>query len=274
MNDLLKLILKSHFLILFLILESVSIYLSVRNTEKASIFISSANSISGFFYEKVQFINNYFSLKSQNELLVKENEKLKNFIAQNKISPLNRSESIEQTGFFYIAASVINNSVQKPHNILTINKGKSNQIHENMAVISDNGIVGVVSVVGNNYSTVISILNSSLGISAKLERTGFYGTLKWDEEDYRYSILYDIPDHSSVYVGDKIVSSGYSAIFPEGIPIGTVASYEKIKETSFYRIKVKLSQDLKNLNHVYLIDYFGRDEQIKIQDSTILKYQF
>ncbi len=274
MKDLLKFLLKSHFFLLFLVLESISIFLAVKDSEKANIFVTSANSLSGFFHKKVSTVNDYFTLREQNDYLKEENEQLKNYVNRMLASDFSISKEIEKSGHFYQSALVVKNSVYKPHNIITLNKGKNDGIREDMAVLSDAGIIGIVAVAGKNYCTVVSLLNSKLGISSKIERTDYYGSLIWDEKNYRYSILYDIPDHSSLYVGDKVVTAGYSAIFPEGLTIGTVSEFEKEKESSFYKIKVKLSQDFKKLKHVYIVDYFGKDERSQLEDSTILRFQF
>lgn len=274
MNDLLKFLLKSHFFMLFLVLETISIFLVVKDTENAGIFVSSANSVTGFFHKKVSSVNDYFSLRNENDSLKAENETLRNYVNSISSSNVNISKTIEETGHFYQSAIVVKNSVYKPHNIITLNKGEKDGIRKDMAVLSDAGVVGTVAVVGDSYCTVVSLLNSKLGISSKIERTDYFGSLKWDEKNYRYSILYDIPDHSPLYIGDKVVTAGFSAIFPQGITIGTVAEFEKEKESSFYKIKIKLSQDFKRLKHVYIVDYFDREERIQLQDSTIMLYQF
>lgn len=274
MRDFLKFILSSHFFLLFLLLESISIFLIVRNTEKADLFISSANSVSGFFHKNIASISDYFSLKNDNELLKLENEKLKNYIHLKDKESYIYSEEIEETGSYYISAKVIKNSVYNPYNFITINKGESDGLKEDMAVVSDAGVVGIVANVSKNYASVISLLNLNLSINAKIKRTNFFGSLKWDREDYRYVYLYDIPDHSSLYVGDEVITGGFSSIFPEGIKIGTVQEFEKEKQNSFYKIKVKLSQDFKKLKHVYAVDYSGRTERLILEDSTARRFNY
>jgi rod shape-determining protein MreC len=143
-----------------------------------------------------------------------------------------------------------------------------------MAVVSDAGVIGVVAKSGKNYASVISILNLKYGLNAKIKRTGFFGELKWDGNDYRYVYLYDIPVYSSVYIGDEIVTTGFSIVFPEGIAIGTVESFEKEQQSSFYQIKVKLNQDFKNLENVYVIDFNGKEEIKQIIDTTMKIYEF
>jgi rod shape-determining protein MreC len=274
MRDFLKFILNSHFFLLFLLLESISIFLIVRNTEKADLFISSANSVSGFFHKNIAGISDYFSLKNDNELLKLENEKLKNYIHLKDKESYIYSEEIEETGSYYISAKVIKNSVYNPYNFITINKGESDGLKEDMAVVSDAGVVGIVANVSKNYASVISLLNLNLSINAKIKRTNFFGSLKWDREDYRYVYLYDIPDHSSLYVGDEVITGGFSSIFPEGIKIGTVQEFENEKQNSFYKIKVKLSQDFKKLKHVYAVDYSGRTERLILEDSTARRFNY
>ena len=166
----------------------------------------------------------------------------------------------------------IKNSIYKPNNIITLNKGKNDGIIKDMAVISNAGVVGIVINTSNNYCTAISLLNSKLSINAKVKRTNFFGTLYWNGESYKYTTLSDIPDHTTLYKGDEIVTAGFSTIFPEGITIGTVQSFEKLG--SFYKIKVKLSQDFNKLRNVYIIDYLEKEEIMQLEDSTYLRYQF
>ena len=274
MKEFINFIKSAHFFLLFLILETISVFLIIRNTENEIGFLNSANVVSGFIQSKITKISNYFSLISENEKLVKENNLLHNYISITYPEVDMYSPEIQNLGYFYKSAKVVKNSVNKPFNILTVDIGSQNGIHENMAVVSDDGIVGITAVSGRKYSTVISILNMKLEISAKVDRTNYHGIIKWDGNNPEYVILTDIPVYSSLYVGDKIVTDGYSAIFPENIRIGTVYEFEKDTQSTFYNIKVKLSQDFRKLNYVYLIDYHDKDERIQLEDSTIIRYQF
>ena len=274
MKEFINFIKSAHFFLLFLVLETVSVFLIVRNTEKEIGFLNSANVVSGFFQSEITKISNYFSLISENEKLVKENNLLHNYINFTHPEVNLYSPEIQNSGYFYKSAEVVKNSVNKPFNILTVDKGSKNGIHENMAVVSNDGVVGVTAVIGKRYSTIISILNTKLEISAKVKRTNYHGIIKWDGNNPEYVILTDIPVYSSLYVGDKIVTGGYSAIFPENITIGTVSEFEKDIQSTFYNIKVKLSQDFRKLDYVYLIDFRDKDERIQLEDSTIIRYQF
>ena len=274
MKEFLNFIKSAHFFLLFLLLEIISILLIVKNTEKASGFLNSANAVSGFFHSKITNISDYFSLKTDNAKLIKENYLLHNYINSTLTEKNLYSPEIQNLGLFYKSAKVVKNSINKPYNILTVNKGILNGIHENMAVISNDGVIGITAVTGKKYTTVISILNTKLEISAKVKRTNYHGIVKWDGKNPEYVLLTDIPVYSSLFIGDNIVTGGYSSIFPENIKIGTVSEVEKDKQSTFYNIKVKLSQDFRKLENVYLIDYKGIDERNRLEDSTVTMFQF
>ncbi len=274
MKDFLSFIKSIHFFLLFLLLELISIFFVVRNNEKAFLFINSANVVSGFFHARINNISDYFSLQSENSKLAEENKRLRTALFYLKQTDEHYLKRVEDYGLFYKSAKVVKNSINKPHNILTVDKGRSQGIVENMAVVSSGGIVGITAVVGKNYATVISVLNTKVGFSAKIKRTNYHGIAKWDGTNPEYVLLTDIPVYSSLQKGDTVITGGYSAIFPEGLKIGTVAEFSKDTQSTFYNIKVKLEQDFRKLNHVYLIDRRGSQEIIPLEDSTNMLYRF
>ena len=141
-------------------------------------------------------------------------------------------------------------------------------IEKEMGVISSKGVVGIVNNVSENYSTVISVLNTRLKVSVKLEETGYFGALEWDGKTFDQAVLNEIPRHATVNVGDLVETSGYSAIFPEGILIGTVHEVDLDKGESFYTIKVKLSVNFKDLAFVEVIGNVMREEQVELEKDT------
>lgn len=185
-----------------------------------------------------------------------------------KIEKALKNDSLRQ--YFYTPATVINNTIYRKTNYLTINKGTRHGVLPDMAVISANGIVGVVQNASKNYATIISVLNTKLGVSAKLKNSKFYGSIKWDGLNYRKVILNEIPNHAVIHLGDSVVTSGYSIIFPEGIMIGTISDFAEDSEGSnFYDIKLKLSTDMKKLNHVFVVGNFLKDEQKELEKAII-----
>ena len=150
-------------------------------------------------------------------------------------------------------------------NYLTINKGSKDGIKKEMGVIDQKGIVGVVHNVSTNYSTVRSILHSESMISAGLTKTDYYGSLIWEGKNPTIVRLKDVPKHANIQVGDSVVTTAYSSIFPQGIPIGTVTEVIDKDELSFKELNVKLINDLSNSVYVYTIENKLKEEKLELE---------
>ena len=204
--------------------------------------------------------------------MAKENSRLLNIIEStyksDEIFFRSVSDSIYNQRYRYTLARIVNNSVNKKHNFLTLNKGSLQGLRPEMAVVSDGSIIGVIKGVSKNYSTVISLLNLDLKISAKVKKNGYFGSLSWDGQGYQTAILSEIPLHADIQAGDTIITSGYSSIFPEGIQIGFIKDFEE-KGGSFYEIKVKLSTDFKSLNNVNVIGNLLQIEKIELEEQAL-----
>ncbi|TRX63991.1 rod shape-determining protein MreC [Carboxylicivirga sp. M1479] len=270
MRNFIRFIIKYHFTILFFIIEAVSLLLVINyNAYQRSSFLSSSSSVSGGILKRYSAGSEYLMLRDINEDLARENAYLRSRLpesfraSRDYFNLVNDSTSMQE--YIYRSARVINNSTHRRFNYLTLNKGRLNGIEPEMGVISNKGAVGIVKNVSDNYSTVISIINTRLKISAKLKESGFFGSLEWDGTSYQHVYLLDIPRHANVSVGDLVVTSGYSSIFPEGILLGNVEDVELDKGASFYRIRVKLSVDFKNLSFVEVIGHNSIAEQINLE---------
>jgi len=272
MQNLIRFLIRYHFSLLFILIEALAIFLLVQNNNyQKTKFVGFTRNIKGSFYQQSVKINNYFHLKEENQKLAKENAQLKNFIAKNLETRVDSfktvTDSIYNQQYRYIRADIINNSINKQHNYITIDKGSMDGIEREMGVISPNGIVGIISGVSKHFATAISVLNSELKISAQLKNSGHFGSLSWSGRDYRFVQLKDIPLHADINTGDTIVTSGYSAIFPEGIMIGFVEDYEE-RSGRFLEIEVKLSNDFKKLSNVYVVKNLLKEEQQFIEKTN------
>ncbi len=276
MKTLINVIIRFHLLLLFLILEIVSISMVISDDlEKKKVVFSSANSISGYFNKKINTWTAYFSLAQENEMLRKENLRLKNQLDFFKtLQKKNRIDTlqIDTLQFSYISASVINNSVYKSQNYITIDKGKFDGVDVDYAVISPDGVVGVVLAVSDHYALVVSLLNKRFGLSAKIKNTNYFGLIHWTENDYRYVSLEEIPNHVKIQIGDSVVTSGFSAVFPAGVPIGTIENFKTNESNNFYELKVKLTTDFKSLSTVYVVRNTGRNELLLLEKSANNEY--
>ena len=162
--------------------------------------------------------------------------------------------------FQYTSARVINNSVNRPFNYITLNKGRKDGIKPDQGIISASGIVGVVTNVSESYSVGLSVLNRRWSISAKLKKSGYFGSLFWQGNNYRMASLMEIPYHVEISPGDTVVTSGYSSVFPEGIMIGTIQSFDQSEGENYYNIQVELSTDFRALSYVEVVENVNREE--------------
>ena len=274
MRDLIRILIRYHFGILFILLEIISLtfYVNSNESHKNKVLYSSHAVFSGF-YNLSSSVFEYFNLREINYQLNQENaglrDNLKSSYKFNEVNILDIYDSVYTKKYYYIPAKVLNNSINKQHNYLTLNKGSKQGVIEEMAVLSPTGIVGIVTDVSDNYSTVISILNTKLLISAKIKRNNYFGSLTWQGKDHMHMLLKEIPNHVKRHIGDTIVTSGFSAVFPENKLIGTVSNYSNEKKGDFFDIEVKLSTDFKNLTYVYLIGNYDKEEQMDLEERTI-----
>jgi rod shape-determining protein MreC len=269
MRNLLRLIVRYHFFFLFLLLEVISVLIVVQNNSfQRARFIGITRTVEGFFLETFGGIREYLILRQTNRDLQMENTLLRNQLdgLNRKMQALEgtRSDSVPRRQFSYIPAQVINSSTNKQFNFITLNKGRHHGIEPEMAVISPRGVVGVVYAVSGNFSTVIPMINRDFRLSAKIKRNGYFGSLSWSGSGHGTAILEEIPYHVELHPGDTVVTSGYSAIFPEGIMVGTVRDFEAV-EGNFYTITVDIAVDYKKLSHVYVIRNLLREEQLELE---------
>lgn len=253
MRNLIALLVRFSSLITFIILEVICFALIVNyNPSQKDIWVNSSNLFSGTILEKKHQLASFFDLEEQNKALQEENATLK----ENLLKLKGYSAEIEIDTTFkydYIPAQVINHDYRFRNNFLTLNKGKKDSLQKDMGVITNQGIVGIVKGTSENYATVISLLNTETRISAKIKNTGFFGNLVWLGTDPKIMTLETIPRYVEISVGDTIVTSGYSTIFPSDLDIGVVKSFELKKGTSNLDIQVELSAGLTNISSVYVI---------------------
>ena len=229
------------------------------------------NSVRGITHGIEGKINNtrsYLGLREINEKLAAENVALKNSIGKlvKRDNPVFFSveDSSNKQQYQHTSAEAIQNSINRQKNFFTINRGESQGIKVDMAVLSGNGVAGVIVGCSKNYSVAMSLLNLDFKLSARIKSNGYFGSLGWDGRDYRYAVLSEIPQHVLVNVGDTIETTGYSAIFPEGELIGTVSDYEKFGG-DFYKITVLLMTDFKKLHFVDIIGNMKKTEQLELE---------
>jgi rod shape-determining protein MreC len=258
------------YFILFLLTETFCFYLIYRNNGfHHSVFVNSSNSVAASVSETVTSVKEYINLKKVNNDLAQENSKLLSMLPQvfyidtAEIKKVN--DTIHQQQYWFVAAKVINNSVNRRNNYLTLNAGSLQGIKPEMGVISSEGIVGIVKDTSKHFCSVMSFLHKDSKISAKLKKSGYIGSLVWDGYDANRASFKDIALHVQLAKGDTIVTSSYSSIFPEDILIGRVEDFATKAGDNFYDITIRLSTDFSKLSYVYIVNNVLKEEQQKLE---------
>jgi rod shape-determining protein MreC len=260
----------------FLLLQAICFVLMMRGKNyQGSRLINSSNKVAANMYEASANTSEYFTLKYENEKLAYENLELRNKLKSNYIAiPLKEfqiKDTIYKQQYQYIAAKVVNASVNSRNNYITLNVGSTSGVDRDMAVFNNQGIIGIVKDVSANFASVMSLLHKDIRVNCQLKRDGSYGPLIWDGKDYKICQLTDIPTHAKIKKYDTVITSELSGIFPEGIMVGVIESYERRQNEPFYTAQVKLSADLKKVNHVYVIKNRFKFEKDSLEKKTQLQ---
>lgn len=263
MQQIFNFIFKNSTRLLFLLLLCISFLLTIQShSYHRSKMISSANFLSGGVYQQINDVGEYLNLRTENEALALENARLKSILFNTKdTSFLKRMDSIKGIPADDILVSkVIHNSYNVHENFLTLNSGSNDGVKQDMGVINDLGIVGIVDNTSPKFATVVSILNVKSQINAKIKKSNHFGSLVWNGKSTGFVQLIDVPRLASVRKGDTIVTGGQSVIFPENINIGTINKIYIDNKTNYYTLDIKLFNDMTNLGHVYIIKSKNREE--------------
>lgn len=244
-----------------------------RNNYQRTSFVNSANAVSGYFFRKYATIQYYFHLRAVNDSLVAQNAGLLNRLPEDFLAPDTAGFRHQDTAggrvYLYMPARVINNSVSSQMNYITLYRGSAEGVGEGMGVIGPQGIVGIVRKVSPHYAVVMSLLHKDMRVSVKLQQSGNFGSVKWNtsQPDPRYGVLTDIPKNVTLHLGDSVVTSGYSAIFPPGLLVGFVDRVNELSASNFYRIRIRFATHFRSLNYVYVIKNYHAEEQHGLESA-------
>ena len=271
MQQIFNFILKNSNRLLFLLLLVLSFSFTIQShSYHKSKVISSANFFTGGIYEKINNVDEYFGLRTQNAELAQENARLKSLLFNQKdttkLPQIDSIKGVKKTAI--IVSKVIHNSYSIQENFITINNGEVSGVKPNMGVINSAGIVGIVDKTSKNYATIISVLNVNSKINAKIKKSNHFGSLVWNGKSTGFVQLIDVPRLAGVRKGDTIVTGGQSIIFPENIGIGTIDKVYIDNETNYYTLDIKLFNDMTNLGYVYIIKNKDTDEVHRLENQN------
>ena len=278
MRNLLEFLAKYNHWFVFLILEVVSMVLLFQyNSYQGSAWFSSANAVTGKLYEWDANVETFFSLTKVNQELTQRNAYLEQEVQKlsDSLVSVTKDSSIYHRDQFallrnyrLILAKVVANSIDKPGNLMTIDKGSADGIHKDMGVISGTGVVGIVYLVAEHYAIVIPVLNTKSNISCMIQNRGYFGYLRWKGGVSDLAYLEEVPRHAHFKLGDYVVTSGYSAVFPPGVRVGRILHVFNSADGLSYRVQLRLSTDFARLRDVCVIDDTAMKERLEIMRAA------
>lgn len=278
MRNLLEFLAKYNHWFVFLILEVVSMVLLFQyNSYQGSAWFSSANAVTGKLYEWDANVETFFSLTKVNQELTQRNAYLEQEVQKlsDSLVSVTKDSSIYHRDQFallrnyrLIPAKVVANSVDKPGNLMTIDKGSADGIHKDMGVIGGTGVVGIVYLVAEHYAIVIPVLNTKSNISCMIQNRGYFGYLRWKGGVSDLAYLEEVPRHAHFKLGDYVVTSGYSAVFPPGVRVGRILHVFNSADGLSYRVQLRLSTDFARLRDVCVIDDAAMKERLEIMRAA------
>ena len=278
MRNLLDFLARHNHWFVFVLLEIISAVLLFKyNSYQGSVWFSSANAVSGRVYEASAAVGQYFSLVTVNRQLTQRNVYLERELARMAqehaeatadSSYLQRLQNNQTNRYQSVPARVVSSSLDRLNNFITIDKGVADGVKKDMGVVCGTGIVGIVYLTSAHYSVVIPVLNSKSNISCSIRGRGYFGYLHWMGGVPDEAYLDDVPRHARFRIGDVIVTSGYSSVFPPGMLVGKVMRVYNSANGLSFRLRIKLTTDFGNLRDVCVITDAAVAERVKLLEAA------
>jgi len=247
---------REYFLLLLLLLICLVLLASNDTTQIRTIRSLTVASV-GYLQEAFGFIPNYFELKQENNILRELNLTQGEELSRLREAALENArlrqllELKERLPLQYRVANVVGKTLHLLRNTITVDIGEQNGVKVNMPIVSEAGLVGRVVATGGRYAVGQILLNKEFRASAKLQRSRVDGILIWDGGPYVQ--LKNVAKTLDVKVGDVVVTSEYSSIFPAGIKIGVVSSTSQSPGALFQTVEITPSVDFSRLETVFVV---------------------
>jgi rod shape-determining protein MreC len=276
------LFIRRHFnFLFFLLLQIIALSFLFRyNKFHEAAFLNVSTEVTGRLNERYNNVEYYFQLKKTNEALVQENVRLRQQLIANYEAPDSNKRLFRDTirvdsvrKWLIMEAKVVNNTISLPTNYLTIHRGFRQGVRSNMGVTGPQGIVGTVINVSENFAIVMSVLHPQFRVVAKLKKGGETGTIFWDGISPAFISMRGIPRSANVVVGDTVVTSQITSLFPAGLLVGTISEIVPDNTSNFFNLRLRTATNFSNIEYAYVLDNVQYDEQKRLEDSTRKKVQ-
>ena len=275
MRALIDLIIKNKHWFVFIGLEVLSLaFIFSYNGYQKSVYFTTANDLVGSTYNVISGVTSYLHLQEENQALEQTNEELRRQIIEiqrqideHHLDSILRMPSLPKK-YDLVHAQVINGTLHKSNNLLTINKGEADGIRPEMGVVCSQGVVGIVYMTSEHYSIVMPILHVNSKISCRLRNPEYFGSLIWQRGYADIAYVTSIPRHAEVAPKDIVETNGFSDIFPPGLPIGMVHRINDSTDGISYMLRVKLFTNFTTLRNVSVITNYQSAERRQLEEMA------
>lgn len=273
MYRLLYFIRKTYVAIIFIVLEIVAIRSYAYSTPYTqSRLLALSNGVVGRVHGIFGEVGHYFSLRRENIRLTERIAELENRLdACREYMPQEQEVPIEAVAAYeYISARVVSNSVNRPQNFITLDKGFADGAAIDMAVITPEGFpVGYVVNCSENYSVAMTLLNTAFRSSGKLASDGSPGSVHWSGGDPTTVDFDEVSKYADIEEGEAVTTTGFSHYFPPDLTIGTVESFGLNKAQTTFDVRVRLAADMARLGNVLLVSNTAAGEIRALESAPI-----
>ncbi|WP_300735876.1 rod shape-determining protein MreC [uncultured Alistipes sp.] len=260
MHKLFEFIRSVYVAVLFIVLEIAAVSYYARSTYYTQArLLTRSNQAIGGVHSLFAGVRRYFSLGHENRLLAEHCARLEEQLAQyQEAATTERLESylqeIGESKYRFATACVVANTVNRAQNLITLNRGRNDNVIPEMGVLSPDGaMVGYVVDCSDRYAVAMSVLNTSFRASGRLAGSEYYGSIYWDGRDQSVVILGDVSKYADPQPGEEVVTTGFSQYFPADVLIGWVESAELNETRTAYTVRVRLAAELSRLSEVILV---------------------
>ena len=166
-----------------------------------------------------------------------------------------------------LAAEVVGKPTLQLRNYVTIDRGAKDGITIGMPVITPAGLVGRIVGMNDNFAIALLVINADSRIAARTLRARNTGILVWDKEERL--LLQNVPAVLTQPLGDTVITSGLSSIYPEDIVIGTIEKVEEEQGTLYHRVTVKPAVNFATLEEVFVVLHVPETSRIELEEEVL-----
>jgi rod shape-determining protein MreC len=256
---------KTYLFALFVVLEVVAIdhYAGSTSYTRARM-VAVAGRVTAGVQQRLSVAEGYLGLRAENDALVERIARLNEELAAAR-AMVPDSITPPDGGWEFITATVVTNTLSRPQNFMTLDKGSLDGVEREMAVLTPEGsIVGYVMDVRERTSVAVSLLNTEFRTSGRIKGRDYLGSVLWPGMDTEHATLSEIQKYAELSVGDTVVTD-YSSRFPRGVEIGTVESWE-MTNLGYFNVRVKLATRFSALHKVLLVRHSDIAERIEMEE--------